>query len=138
MAIRAAALVSVLASASGDNNCWHRKLEKIELIEHVRGAQKQYENYVQRFRDGMGSRKLLERWAPRMFTRAGVVERLLENDRRQIAYAERQDSDPLTMWPLCYFIFFGVPHSPLREPKRERHMVDLQASEADEANMALM
>jgi hypothetical protein len=42
------------------------------------------------------------------------------------------------MWPLCYFIFFGVPHSPLREPKRERHMVDLQASEADEANMALM
>jgi len=73
-----------------------------------------------------------------MFTRAGVVERLLENDRRQIAYGERQHLDPLTMWPLCYFIFFGVPHSPLREPKRERHMVDLQASEADEANMALM
>ena len=138
MAIRAAALVSVLASANGDNNCWHRKLEKIELIEHVRDVQKRYENYVQRFRDGMGSRKLLERWAPKMFTRAGVVERLLENDRRIIAYAERQDSDPLTMWPLCYFIFFASPYNPHLEPTSKRHMVDLQESEADEANMALM
>lgn len=96
--------------------------------------------YEERFNAQLVSPVLLERWAPKMFTRAGVVKRLREHDRRQveIAYAERQHSDPLTMWPLCNFIFFGVPHIPLREPKRERHMVDLQASEADEANMALM
>jgi hypothetical protein len=138
MAIRAAALVSVLASASGANNCWHRAFDDIEYVRSRRSAKKEYEMYEERFSAQLVSPVLLERWAPRMFTRAGVVERLLENDRRQIAYGERQHLDPLTMWPLCYFIFFGVPHSPLREPKRERHMVDLQASEADEANMALM
>lgn len=140
MAIRAAALVSVLASASGANNCWHRAFDDIEYVRSRRSAKKEYEMYEERFSAQLVSPVLLQRWAPRMFTRAGVVERLRENDRRQveIAYAERQDSDPLTMWPLCNFIFFGVPHSPLREPKRERHTVDLQASEADEANMALM
>jgi hypothetical protein len=138
MAIRAAALVSVLASASGASSSWHRAFDDIEYVRSRRSAKKEYEMYEERFSAQLVSPVLLERWAPRMFTRAGVVERLLENDRRQIAYGERQHLDPLTMWPLCYFIFFGVPHSPLREPKRERHMVDLQASEADEANMALM
>lgn len=94
--------------------------------------------YEERFNAQLVSPVLLERWAPRMFTRAGVVERLLENDRRSIAYAERQDSDPLTMWPLCYFIFFASPYNPHLEPTSKRHMVDLQESEADEANMALM
>ena len=115
---RAIALLIVLGRAAHKpNDIKHRDIKNIEYLtsETIDAPERatRIDRFVTRFQSYLENTADTKTfWDPKIFTRMGVVDRLIAHDRRRQRGDDRKNADPpdhLTMWPLCYFIFFGQP-----------------------------
>ena len=118
MLTRAIALLIVLGRAARkQNEIKHREIKNIEYLtsETIDALERatRIDRFVTRFQSYLENTADTNTfWDPKIFTRMGVVGRLISLDRRAQCADDRKNADPpdhLTMWPMCYFIFFGPP-----------------------------
>lgn len=116
MLTRAIALLIVLGRAA-HKPFLHREIKNIEYLtsETIDAPERatRIDRFVTRFQSYLETAADTNTfWDPKIFTRMGVVGRLIALDRRPQYANDRKNANPpdrLTMWPMCYFIFFGQP-----------------------------